>query len=160
MKKILYYSILVAVAFFASSCAAGRGSLDTTAVYSLEKDVVTNGVLETDLEMIGEVSATIVVSRSLFRFKGNYVISEDFNFRNLKERAAFEKLKAAVLYEATKESGCDIILAPTYTISLYSVPVNHKSSSSSANEPRDVCSVTVKGFGAKIKGVRQIKTQK
>ncbi len=150
---------LVVIAFFATSCATyhmGNGTISTSPVYPLtQNNIVKNGKLETDLEMIGEVAASITIVNEYFTFKGNYVLGEDLVFGSRENKIQYEKLKSAVLYEAITKAGCDIILAPIYTISIAPDKAGYKTDESE----KGICTITVKGIGANIKGVRQIKTE-
>lgn len=130
-------------------CSCSKTTLTASSpIYSLTNSKVSNGYLETTLVDKGRV--TVEVSGKFARF-GNGIVGRnksyvtDNNTFSLTS-SRIEKAKGYALYEATKKSGCDIILAPIYTVSIKKAPLT-----------RDKFTVKVTGVGANITGVEQTK---
>ena len=139
MKKILLFVAALAMAGTMTSC--NKKMINTNSpVYSLEQTDVSNGYLETDLEVKGRLEGEVSGKFCLFtqKIKGNkhsYVM--DKNTRSIPR--GLNAAKAAARYKALKNSGCDILLAPIYTVTTQGRKFTIK----------------VVGFGANIKDVKQ-----
>ncbi|MFR9553246.1 MAG: hypothetical protein SNH35_03265 [Rikenellaceae bacterium] len=93
---------------------------------------------------------------------GVYVVDDDFllRFKSEKVSSLYAKAKAAVLNMALEKAGCDMILTPIYKLEVKykEKSNNHGASYRSYYNNELTYTISVKGFGANIKGVRQIKT--
>lgn len=143
MKHKLFIALLGAVmAFGLTSCATTK--MTTSPVYSLADSQVTNGelvtVLETQQQLEAEISGKFSWSQKIKKIVGmpkmQYVVDGTWSTWQTRGVAA---AKAAVLYKALEDSGCDIVLAPIYNVTLHKRKFNIK----------------VKGIGAKIVDVEQ-----
>lgn len=168
MKNITLKLLLcVFVMLSITSCTVYRDynrKYITAPILDLSQTQVTNGILETDLEMIGEVTASYTISNknSSNLEEGVYVVDDVFLFRFESDitKLLYTKAKATVLNLALEKAKCDMILAPIYKLEVKGQEYSHNGGAT--YYPSAYAAVTytisVKGFGANIKGVKQIKT--
>lgn len=126
-------------------CAASTTSCSksilkqSSPVYSLVNSEVSNGYLQTDLEikgrLTGEVSGKFGWGGKLKNIPMTFVCDNNSAIAP----KGIEGAKQAALYKALQGSDCDIILAPVYTIS----------------QKGKYFTVKVTGMGAVIKNVEQ-----
>lgn len=158
MKRLTYLSFIVIALSLATSCATYRTNTNYTTgkVFSIEETNVSNGQLETDLEMLGEIYGSYSFDSDKtdkFNENASYVVDDNFMHRSRSSQNQINQAKSAALYNAITKANCDIILAPVYTLEVATV-------SGLGRSTRTTYTMTVKGFGANIKGVKQIKTVK
>lgn len=140
MKKLNFYALAVLCLFGISSCITARSYLKTNSpVHHLSPTEVSVGTLQAKYEIKGEVSAEVtdIMYKKRELDKVGYVI--DINQNNLPS-SVIDAMGAA-MNKALKESECDILLAPIYTLEV---------------KNGLYFGVKVKGFGAVISGVEQI----
>lgn len=142
-QKFLNLVMGLAIVVGMTSCVTTK--MTTSPIYSLSDSRVTNGklvtVLDTKGELEAEISGKFSMTNKIKKIVGmpkmQYVI--DGAWSSWRQSRGVTAAKAAVLYKALEDSGCDIVLAPIYNVTLHKRKFNIK----------------VKGIGAKIVDVEQ-----